>query len=61
MKAKINIVIWDDTPQEVFDAAGITNDYLKNLYEFTFKEILEDSVVDRCNYELDVEITDEVN
>lgn len=68
MKAKINIEISDNTTQEQVIAAGITNEYLKRLYEMAFRNILDaielDAIKDdpnpdnRCEYILNVEITE---
>lgn len=56
MKAHINIEIWDDTTKEQLNDAGLTRDFLENIYKNAFDNILKQAVVEGCEYSIDVEV-----
>ena len=58
MKAKINIELWDDSTKEQLDEFGVTEKFLKVLYEQAFNQLVEEICDEKMKYSLHVEIED---
>lgn len=57
MKVKIDIEIWDQTTREQLDDVGITDKFVKYLFETAFEGMLDkEYACNGCEYSLNVEV-----
>lgn len=60
MKATIKIEIMDNTTPEKLEKAGMTKEFIENLYEIAFRSLINEVADDGCKSSISVEVTDEV-
>lgn len=58
MKAKINIELWDNSSMEQLSEFGLTDKFLKIIYEKAFEQLVEEICANGAKYTLSVEIED---
>lgn len=58
MKAKINIELWDNFSMEQLSELGLTEKFLKIMYEKAFEQLVEEICTSGVEYSLSVEIED---